>query len=254
MNWIDFIKQRERVEDMASSSDFKEYVEKGTELFRSSRYEEAEGYLLEAIKIGKPFADVYYMLGIIAWHRNDYEKARRYLEEAVKMNPGYVEAATNLALLYNEQGEYEKANQVHRKMREITEAKKTSNIEPYLKSKVANMYAEIGDVFKNAGHLNYAEREYRRALEFAPEYLDIKFRLAMVLKERGEREEAIRILKEIVEANPNFNNARINLGLLLFLSGNLNEARYHFEEVLKREPDNKSAQMYIRLIKEHNKK
>jgi len=231
--------------------DFREYVEKGTELFKAEKYEDAEGYLLEALRIGKPFADVYYMLGVIAWHRNDYENARRYLEEAVNMNPGYVEAATNLALLYNEHGEYEKANQVHRKMREIVEARKTSDIEPYLKSKVANMYAEIGDVFKGAGHLIFAEREYRRALDFAPEYLDIKFKLAMVLKERGERDEAIQILKEILTKNPNFNNARINLGILLFLSGRRDESRYHFEEVLKRDPENKNAQMYIRLIEQH---
>jgi len=235
-------------------ADFREYVDKGTELFKAEKYEDAEGYLLEAMRIGKPFADVYYMLGVIAWHRNDYENARRYLEEAVNMNPGYVEAATNLALLYNEHGEYEKANQVHRKMREITEARKTSDIEPYLKSKVANMYAEIGDIFKGAGHLLFAEREYRRALDFAPEYLDIKFKLALVLKDKGEKEEAILILKEIVNKNPNFNNARINLGVLLFLSDKRDESRYHFEEVLKRDPENKNAQMYIRLIEQHQTK
>lgn len=238
---------------MAGGSDFREYVDKGTELFKAAKYEEAEGYLMEALRIGRPFADVYYMLGVIAWHRNDYENARKYLEEAVAMNPGYVEAATNLALLYNEQGEYEKANRVHRKMREIVEAKKTSDIEPYLKSKVANMYAEIGDVFRGAGHLLFAEREYRRALDFAPEYLDIKFKLSLVLKDKGEREEAIRILREILNSNPNFNNARINLGVLLYLEGKIDEARYHFEETLKRDPENRNAQMYIRLIDHQSK-
>lgn len=239
---------------MAGNLEFREYVDKGTELFKAAKYEEAEGYLMEALRIGKPFADVYYMLGVIAWHRNDYENARRYLEEAVNMNPGYVEAATNLALLYNEHGEYEKANQVHRKMKEIMEARKTSDIEPYLKSKVANMYAEIGDVFKGAGHLLFAEREYRRALDFAPEYLDIKFKLSQVLKEKGEREEAIKLLQEIINSNPNFINARINLGVLLYLTGKNDEAKYHFEEILKRDPENKNAQMYIRLINEHNNK
>lgn len=237
---------------MTGNFDFKEYVDRGTDLFRAGKYDEAEGYFLEALRIGRPFADVFYMLGVIAWHRNDYENARRYLEEAVNMNPGYVEAATNLALLYNEHGEYEKASQVHRRMKEIVEARKTSDIEPYLKSKVANMYAEIGDVFMTAGHLLFAEREYRRALDFAPEYLDIKFKLSQVLKGRGEKEEAIRILREIINSNPSFNNARINLGILLYLMGKIDESRYHFEEVLKRDPENRNVQMYIRLINEHN--
>ncbi|MCX7944315.1 MAG: tetratricopeptide repeat protein [Deltaproteobacteria bacterium] len=236
---------------MPIDSNFREYLEKGTELFKAERFEEAEGYLMETLRIGRPFADVYYMLGIIAWHRNDYENARRFLEEAVSMNPGYVEAATNLALLYNEHGEYEKANQVHRKMREIVEAKKTTDMEPYLKSKVANMYAEIGDVFRGAGHLLFAEREYRRALEFAPEYLDIKFKLSLVLRDKGEKEEAIKVLKEIITSNPNFNTARLNLGVLLFLMGKIDEARYHLDEVLKRDPENRNAQMYIRLINKH---
>jgi tetratricopeptide (TPR) repeat protein len=233
------------------TDEFRRLVAVGTEAFHGKEYDKAERSFLQALHIGKPFADVYYMLGIIFYHKGDLKKACGYLEEAVAINPGYTEAATNLALVYNELGNYRDARRVYEAMAKTSSQAREGELEPYLKSKVANMYADIGDVFRSCGHHILAVEEYRRALGFCPQYLDIKNKLAQSLRDLGRHEDAIAAFREILGANANFHAARVNLGVALYATGKRSEAAAEWREVLRRDYANKSARMYLRMIQEN---
>ncbi|MBI5526708.1 MAG: tetratricopeptide repeat protein [Deltaproteobacteria bacterium] len=233
------------------TDEFRRLVTVGTEAFHGKEYDKAEQSFLKALHIGKPFADVYYMMGIIFYHKGDLKKACGYLEEAVAINPGYTEAATNLALVYNELGNYRDARRVYDTMAKTSSPVREGELEPYLKSKVANMYADIGDVFRSCGHHILAVEEYRRALGFCPQYLDIRNKLAQSLRDLGRHEDAITAFREILGANANFHGARVNLGVTLYATGRHAEAAAEWREVLRRDYANKSARMYLRMIHEN---
>lgn len=230
--------------------EFRRLIAVGTEAFQNREYDKAEQAFLKAMHIGKPFADVYYMLGIVAYHKGEIKKAQQHLEEAVSINPGYTEAATNLAIVYNELGNYRDARRVYDEMAKVCAPGREGELEPYLKSKVANMYADVGDVFRSCGHHILAVEEYRRALGFCPQYLDIKHKLAQSLRDLGRHDDAIRTLKEILEVNPNFHQSRVNLGVTLYAQGRRAEAAAEWQEVLRRDYANKSARMYLRMVQD----
>jgi len=230
--------------------EFRKLIAVGTEAFQNREYDKAEQAFLAALHIGKPFADVYYMLGIICYHKGDLKRAQKHLEEAVAINPGYTEAATNLAIVYNEQGNYRDARRVYDQMAQICAPGREGELEPYLTSKVANMYADVGDVFRSCGHHILAIEEYRRALAYCPQYLDIKHKLALSLRDIGKHDEAILVFQEILATNPNFHQSRVNLGVTLYATGKRAEAAAEWQEVLRRDYANKSARMYLRMVQE----
>jgi tetratricopeptide (TPR) repeat protein len=230
--------------------EFRKLIGVGTEAFQNREYDKAEAAFMKALHIGKPFADVYYMLGIVAYHKGDLKRAQKHLEEAVAINPGYTEAATNLAIVYNELGNYRDARRVYDDMAKACMPAREGELEPYLKSKVANMYADVGDVFRSCGHHILAVEEYRRALAYCPQYLDIKHKLAQSLRDLGQHDEAIRSFKEILETNPNYHQSRVNLGVTLYAQGKHAEAAAEWQEVLRRDYANKSARMYLRMVQD----
>jgi len=232
------------------ADEFRELIAVGTEAFQNREYDRAEQSFLKALYIGKPFADVYHMLGVIAYHKGDLKRAQKHLEEAIGINPGYTEAATNLAIVYNELGDYREARRVYDAMAKISAPAHEGDLEPYLKSKVANMYADIGDVFRSCGRNTLAIVEYHRALGLCPQYLDIRHKLALSLRDRGRQDEAVETFRQILETNPNFHQSRVNLGVTLYAAGKHAEAATEWQEVLRRDYANKSARMYLRMVQE----
>ncbi|MDF1564619.1 MAG: tetratricopeptide repeat protein [Deltaproteobacteria bacterium] len=220
----------------------------GRSHYQRKEFGRAERYLTQVVERTQSFADVYNMLGVIFHDQGQFAKARRAFEAALRLNPGYTEAALNLAVIYNDMGKYQEAKEVYTSALSKS-ASAPGEMDPFVKGKISNMYADIGDVFASSGLWQEAIREYRHALDLCPTFVDIRMKLASALRDAGEKEEAVAELQMAVEQKPGYLAGQIALGVALYSAGRVDEAVASWEAVLDANPGNRTAEMYLSLVK-----
>ena len=224
----------------------------GRGYFEKKQYAQAENYLTQVVERNQSFADVYNMLGVIYHDQGQFARAQRAFEAALRINPAYTDAALNLAVIYNDMGKYREAKEVYQAA--ISRQRSSPNkMDPYVKGKIANMYADIANVFSSAGMLEEAVSEYRRALSLGPTFVDIKLKLADALRDLGDVTGAIAEFEELLSINPNYLPGRVHYGIALYSAGRRAEAVKVWEDVLARSPGNKSAERYLGLVRDIGK-
>lgn len=219
----------------------------GREFYLNKEFAKAEPYLAQVARDGCNFADVYNMLGVIYHDQGQFSRAQQSFEQALKINPNYTDAALNLAVTYNDLGKYAEAKETYRRALSQS-ARDGSELDPFVKGKVANMYSEIGDVYASSGAFVQAVGEYQRALALRPTFLDIRMKLANALRDGGRKEEAVAELRTILDQNPRHVQARINLAIALYSAGRGDESLAELADVLKQEPGHARASLYQRMI------
>lgn len=219
----------------------------GKKAFQQHQYEHAQKIFLQLIQKKPYFADVYNMLGVISHNSGQFTDATGYFEKALKINPKYTEALLNLAVLYNDLGEYKKARALYAKVQEKSREHKGSKMDPFIRAKLANRHAEVGDIYEGIGFYKEAIEEYRKALHLGPTFLDIRCKLAVCLREMGKHRDAIEEFKRVLKANPKYHYAGVQLGVTLYASGKTKEAVAQWKKTLKAEPGHEGAKMYLRL-------
>ena len=224
----------------------KQLLTLGRTYYEKREYARAEQYLSQVVERNQSFADVYNMLGVIYHDQGQYQKAQRAFEAALRLNPGYTDAALNLAITYNDTGKYREAQETYQQALTRSGAA-PGKLDHFVEGKLANMYADIGDVYLSSGLYAEAIAEYERALALGPTFVDIRARLAAAHRDQGERERAIAEYEEIVRQNPAFLPGRLNLGLCLYAGGRKRDAVEQWEQVLRVAPGNRSAEMYLKL-------
>ena len=145
----------------------------GRGYYLKREYTQAEQYLTAVVEQNQSFADVYNMLGVIYHDQGQYQKALRAFEAALRINPGYTDAALNLAVTYNDTGKYQEAQETYRHALSRSGARQ-GKVDRFVQGKLANMYADIGDVWLSSGLYAEAIHEYRRALELGPAFADVR--------------------------------------------------------------------------------
>ncbi len=218
----------------------------GRAFYLRREYARAEEQLTQVVEQNQSFADVYNMLGVIYHDGGQYAKAQRALEAALRLNPAYTDAALNLAIIYNDTGKYDEAREVYRQALGGARAA-PGELDRSVQGKLANMYSDVADVWLAAGRYVEAIREYQRALQLCPTFVDIRAKLAGAHRDAGDREGAIAEFEEIVRRNPGFLPARISLGLSLLAAGRAEEAIAQWNAVLELSPGNRSAERYLKL-------
>ncbi len=220
--------------------------------FAKLQYSQAERYLAQVLEHTQAFADVHNMLGVIYHDQGRFERAQESFRAALRLNPSYTEAALNLAVACNDLGQYEEARSVYQ-IALSRQKREPGGIDPFVRGKIANMYAEIGDAFASSGLWPQAIVEYRRALELGPDFKDIRLKLADAHRDSGDLPRAIAELQQLVRDHPDYLPAQIHHGLCLYSSGRKAEATKVWEGVIAREPANPSAQMYLHLVNDGGK-
>ena len=89
--------------------------------------------------------------------------------------------------------------------------------------------------------LGEAEKQFRAALEAAPDLAAARYNLALVLLKRGHTEQALTLLEELTTARPDDKDFRFARGNALFQSARFDEAAEQFEAALGRDPGFKRA-------------
>src|SRR5512147_2963527 len=163
--------------DNQMDESLKQALTLGRGYYQKKEYGRAEQYLSQVVERNQSFADVYNMLGVCFHDQGQYQKAQRAFEAALRLNPAYTDAALNLAIIYNDMGRYREAKEVYAAALN-RQRSNPQRMDPFVKGKIANMYADIGNVYASSGMLEEAVIEYRRALELGPGFVDIRLKLA----------------------------------------------------------------------------
>jgi tetratricopeptide (TPR) repeat protein len=117
---------------------------------------------------------------------------------------------------------------------------------------MVNLHRELGRVSISINRYEQAVFHFKKALEIAPDYLDVKLEYAAALREKGDFEEAKQTLYEILEEKPAYVPALLGIGLIHYIEGNAGEAKAFWEKTLTIEPTNKLAHLYLKSIAKDN--
>lgn len=202
---------------------------------------------LERLLETRSFADVHYMMGMLYGQKDELGAAGQCLREALRINPAYTEAMLALANVYETQGDYERSREIAERTRAL--ARRNDGVmDATTRGKLANLHAEVGDAYREAGELREAIEAYRKALDRCPTFHDIRHRLGTALRDAGLPDRAIAEFRRVLRQHPGYLDSAVQLGVTLFSLGRADEAAAQWEEVLMDAPDRKDAQMYLRLI------
>jgi Flp pilus assembly protein TadD len=222
-------------------------------LYEKENFGEAEK-LLERLAAEAPFfADVFNKLGVIYHQRGAFGRAAKAFEKALELNPRYTEAALNLAVTYNNLGRYEKASTAFQNAARFTESG-TGALDPFIRGKLANQHADLGDIYFDLGLLAEAVEEYRKAVQLGPKFSDLRTKLAVALREKGDFDAALVEFQEALKVNPKYVPAYLHLGVTYYMRGLIDRAVLVWKTALKASPNDKSVRVYLEFIKELQKK
>lgn len=219
----------------------------GREHYAKREFEKAEQMLRMVLEEEDRYADVHDMLGVIAHSRGNFLVAERHFERALEINPSYTEAALNLAVTYNDRGKYEKAREVYARIK-VGQSGNASGLDPFARGKIANMHADVGQAYADAGLTREAIRELEKACSLCPEFADLQTRLGALLREVNDLPGARLRYEAAIQARPNYVPARLQLGVILLSLGESKTAAEHWQHVISIEPENSQAKMYLRML------
>lgn len=221
----------------------------GREHYQKREFDKAEQMLRMVLEEEDRYADIHDMLGVIAHARGNFLVAERHFERALELNPSYTEAALNLAVTYNDRGKYEKAREVYSRIN-VGSQGSAQGLDPFARGKIANMHADLGEVYAGFGMHDEGVREYARALDLCPDFVDLRVRLGNVYRDMGLFHAAIAEFEHAKRLKPEYLPARINLGVTLFSLDRKDDAIREWEAVLERDPENKNARLYLRMVRD----
>jgi tetratricopeptide (TPR) repeat protein len=225
----------------------KHHLNLGREYYHAGEYDRARQHLEAVLEAHDDFADVHNMMGVIEYEAGRPSTARASFERALEINPRYTEAALNLSVSYNELGMYEDAKRIYGQAQTTPDSGGLDKLDAFVRGKIANMHAELGDAYVAVGLLDHAIKEFRKALRVCPTFVDIRTKLATTLRDQGKIDEALDELIAIRESAPDYLQARVHLGVTLWRADRISEARSEWQHVLAENPSNRSCRVYLRM-------
>ncbi len=218
----------------------------GREAYGLGHHVEAEAHLRALVEAGVEFADVYNMLGVICHEQSRLSEAVAAFEQALSINDRYTEAALNLAVTYNDLGRYDDAKLLYDQTVARSEGA-ANRLDPYIRGKIANMHADVGQAYSDIGAWDEAVFEFRKATALRPDFPDLRVRLGELLQQRGELEAARVELEAAALARPDFVKAHLVLGVVCLSLGDKPRARAAWQAALALAPGQRAAQAYLRM-------
>jgi tetratricopeptide (TPR) repeat protein len=219
----------------------------GREHYAKREFEKAEQLLRMVLEEEDRYADVHDMLGVIAHSRGNFLVAERHFERALEINPSYTEAALNLAVTYNDRGKYEKARDVYSRIK-VGASGTTAGLDPFARGKIANMHADLGQAYYDAGLAREAIGELEKATALCPHFADLQTRLGAILRETHDMPGARARYEAALAHKPTYVPALLQLGVTLLSLGDTNGAEANWKKVIELEPENSQGKMYLRML------
>ncbi|MDH3498149.1 MAG: tetratricopeptide repeat protein [Gemmatimonadota bacterium] len=217
------------------------------ERFALNDYHGAIHLLEDLVDRGRAFADAQHLLGLCYNLVGQPERALELLDEALRTNPRYVEALVHRGVILGELGRTEEAEAAFEDARQVT-VRGQDGLTAHHAGKLANHHALLGEAYAEAGAVDEALTQYRRALELGPAFHDLRLRLGKLLLEAGRSLEAREELSAVLAARPHSVDAQANYGLACYLAGDAASARETWETMAQHHPGDPRAQVYLALL------
>ena len=206
------------------------------ERFAVQDYYGAVHLLEDVLAGGRSFTDVHHLLGLALALLGHKARALAQFERALELNPRYLEANIHRGILLTELGRADEAEAAFRAAVLLGESDTGGYSRP-VAAALANRHAELGEAYAEAGGLEDALEQFRRAVALGPAFHDLRYRFARLLLEAGRPLEAREQLEQIVAAHPDFHDAAALLGLAHYLAGDAGAARELWARCLRQRPD-----------------
>lgn len=219
---------------------------RGRQLFELGNDDAALGAFERVLGANPGYADVHYLVGLLHERNGRLTEATGSFERALEINPAYAECAVALGSVYEQGGQFERARAIAERAKEQS-APALETLDATTRGKLANLHAALGDAYRESGDLRAAIAEYRKALDRAPAFLDIRCRLGAVLREAGLAAQSIAELRRALRANPAYADAGAQLGLTYFTLGRTEEAIAEWNAVLARDAGREDVRRYLRM-------
>jgi len=222
-------------------------LERAKEVFDRGNYAEAVGSFSRAAEENPRYADVRNFLGL-ALHLSGHSlEAIQQFREALALNPRYTEAHLNLALVLNDLGRLDEARASFWRAAQA-EGAEDGGLGRSARARLANMHAELGALYGRHGRHAEAGDQYRRALELASDYHDIRVKLARSYLELGRDTLAASEFSKVLARKPRDLQARLGLGLVHFRQGERERARALWEECRTLDPEDRTVKVYLGML------
>jgi tetratricopeptide (TPR) repeat protein len=217
------------------------------ERFAARDYRGAALLLASAIEAGQGYADAHHMLGLCYALTEWREEAVRSFDEAIRLNPRYVEAHLNRSIVLSDMGRSTEAAEALTRAQELGRPDATG-FPSIVANRLANMHAELGQAYREAGAFTAAIEQFRSALAIRSSFADLRLELARTLIEAGEPADAARELDEILQARPEWLEAMLLRGLAAYLAGDLERAESVWEGAAVRHPEDPRLETYRSML------
>lgn len=219
-------------------------IAEGEHAWEREAYAEALAIFDEVLAQHPAFPDVHNRRGLCLAVLGRLDEALEAFGRAVALSPTYAEAHLNRGIVLKDLGQGEEAQAAFDRAREL-DHRDGSDFPSHVGNQIAVGHAKLGDLYLVADRPGLAIREYRRALEVRPRYLDIRTKLAEALLAREELDEARTELEAVLDRDPDFTGARLRLGLVLRRLGDTAGAAACWERCLVERPDDFRARAYL---------
>ena len=100
----------------------------------------------------------------------------------------------------------------------------------------AELYNNVGLLYRSTGELERAEDAYQRAITINPKFAVAWSNLGVLLEQRGKRKEATAALQQALALDPSNTGSKVNLANQFYAIGVYADAKRLLEEVLKVRP------------------
>jgi tetratricopeptide (TPR) repeat protein len=217
------------------------------ERFDARDYRGAALLLSSVIESGHGYADAHHMLGLCYAMTEWRDEALAAFDAAIRLNPRYVEAHLNRAIILSDLGRAQEAEAALTQAHELGRVDATG-FPAVVANRLANMHAELGRAYREAGAAERAISEYRNALGMRPAFADLRLELARTLLEAGSCDAAIVELETILRARPEWVEAMLLRGLAAYLAGDYDGAKTVWEDASERHPEEPRLETYRSML------
>jgi tetratricopeptide (TPR) repeat protein len=198
------------------------------EHYQAGLLREAEE-LCQGILVAEPRnADVWNLLGVMAYQSGHDVVAIERLSRALESNPAHVNAHNNLGTVLKRRGRLVEAVACHRRALE-------------LRPGAAAALNNLGTALTELGNAVEAIDCFRQAIAIQPDFAEAHFNLGISLQQAGRPRDAADCYRRVVDLRPRLAHAHFNLAIALKDQGKFDESIACFRRVVEIEPGNSGA-------------
>jgi Tfp pilus assembly protein PilF len=165
------------------------YFEKGSELLKKKKHEEAVKYFRGAIDLAPNFYQAHHQLGVAYREAGRLAEAEQEFLVAHGLNSSTVEPLLNLTALYIEGNDTERA---------VKTGEEAVKVNP----RSASAFFNLGFALYKAAQLDRAEVALKRALDLAPKMGNVRLMLANVYLKLRRYDNTLEQLNSYIAENP----------------------------------------------------